>query len=78
MNGLNGGRLSIASCSLGGATLAMNIASEYAFNRKAFGKKIFDLKKHDLSKIYSKLVGSRILVRQACIEYDKDKESRAL
>jgi len=42
LDGLNGGRISIASCSLGGATLAMNIASEYAQNRHAFKQPIWE------------------------------------
>ncbi|MFX6303978.1 acyl-CoA dehydrogenase family protein, partial [Acinetobacter baumannii] len=38
MMGLDGGRLNIAACSLGGAGLALDTALEYARNRKQFGR----------------------------------------
>jgi len=78
MAGLNGGRISIGSCSLGGATVAMAIAAEYSVGRKAFNKQIFEFKKDDLSDMYSKLISSRILLRQACLEYETDEELQPL
>lgn len=42
MKGLNGGRINIASCSLGGAALALNEAIEYSKTRKQFGKALQD------------------------------------
>jgi alkylation response protein AidB-like acyl-CoA dehydrogenase len=38
MNGLNGGRLNVAACSLGGAQAAFDKAMEYMAGRKAFGQ----------------------------------------
>ena len=38
MMGLDGGRLNIAACSLGGARLALETAQEYVASRKQFGK----------------------------------------
>ena len=42
MNGLNGGRLNIAACSLGGAQAAFDKAGAYVRERKAFGAALLD------------------------------------
>jgi alkylation response protein AidB-like acyl-CoA dehydrogenase len=42
MNGLNGGRLNMAACSLGGAQWALDAATSYLNERRAFGKKLID------------------------------------
>ncbi len=42
MKGLDGGRINIAACSLGGAKAAMTAAASYATERKQFGKPIAD------------------------------------
>jgi alkylation response protein AidB-like acyl-CoA dehydrogenase len=42
MNGLNGGRLNIAACSLGGAQAAFDKAGAYVRERKAFGAPLLD------------------------------------
>ena len=42
MAGLDGGRLNIAACSLGGAQAALDIALAYVQERRAFGKAIAD------------------------------------
>ena len=42
MKGLDGGRINIAACSLGGAKAAMTAAATYATERKQFGKPIAD------------------------------------
>jgi alkylation response protein AidB-like acyl-CoA dehydrogenase len=42
MNGLNGGRLNIAACSLGGAQAAFDQAGAYVRERAAFGKALLD------------------------------------
>ena len=38
LSGLDGGRLNIASCSLGGAAKSLEIATDYTKTRKQFGK----------------------------------------
>ena len=40
MKGLDGGRVNIAACSIGGATFALENAIKYTSERKQFGKKI--------------------------------------
>ena len=42
MNGLNGGRLNIAACSLGGAQAAHDKAAAYVRDREAFGGALID------------------------------------
>jgi alkylation response protein AidB-like acyl-CoA dehydrogenase len=42
MSGLDGGRLNIAACSLGGAQSALEKSLAYMGDRKAFGKKLQD------------------------------------
>ncbi|ELP44130.1 FadE9 [Mycobacterium avium subsp. paratuberculosis S5] len=42
MNGLNGGRLNIAACSLGGAQAAFDKAGAYVRDRQAFGSPLLD------------------------------------
>ena len=42
MNGLNGGRINIAACSLGGAQAAYDKAASYLADREAFGGKLLD------------------------------------
>lgn len=42
MNGLNGGRLNIAACSLGGAQAAYDKAARYLVDRYAFGSALID------------------------------------
>ncbi|CAN5446715.1 acyl-CoA dehydrogenase family protein [soil metagenome] len=42
MNGLNGGRLNIAACSLGGAQAAYDKAAAYVRDREAFGGSLID------------------------------------
>ncbi|WP_206489650.1 isobutyryl-CoA dehydrogenase [Rhodococcus sp. KRD162] len=42
MNGLNGGRINIAACSIGGAQSALDTAVAYLAERKAFGARLLD------------------------------------
>ena len=42
MNGLNGGRINIAACSLGGAQAAYDKAASYLADRQAFGGALLD------------------------------------
>lgn len=68
MKGLNGGRINIASCSLGGASLALNESVNYSKQRKQFGKPISDFQniQFKLADMATDLVTSRLIVRKAC------------
>ncbi len=64
MMGLDGGRLNIAACSLGGARLALETAIEYVASRKQFGKPIADFQntQFKLADMATQLEAARLLV----------------
>jgi len=64
MMGLDGGRLNIAACSLGGARLALEAAQEYVTGRKQFGKPIADFQntQFKLADMATQLEAARLLV----------------
>ncbi|WP_332654428.1 isobutyryl-CoA dehydrogenase [Brevundimonas sp.] len=64
MMGLDGGRLNIAACSLGGARLALEAALDYVSSRKQFGKLIADFQntQFKLADMATQLEAARLLV----------------
>ena len=64
MAGLDGGRLNIAACSLGGARLALETAQEYVKSRKQFGKAIGDFQntQFKLADMATQLEACRLMV----------------
>ncbi|WP_374274099.1 acyl-CoA dehydrogenase family protein [Brevundimonas sp.] len=64
MAGLDGGRLNIAACSLGGARLALETAQEYVASRKQFGKAIgeFQNTQFKLADMATQLEAARLMV----------------
>ena len=81
MKALNGGRVNIASCSLGGAQFALDKAIEYTNDRKQFGKRISDFQntQFKLAEFATKLLSSKLMVRAAAQALDSnDKDQIAL
>ena len=78
MAGLDGGRLSIAACSLGGAQAAFDIALDHARARKAFGKPVaaFQATQFALADMATELEAARMLLWRAASALD-DKEPGA-
>ncbi|ULU08814.1 hypothetical protein L5515_015886 [Caenorhabditis briggsae] len=74
MAGLNGGRVNIASCSLGAAQRSMDLAIEHLKCRKQFGKTLSDFQYNQfkLAELATKLVTSRLIVRAAAEQLDND------
>src|SRR6202034_4304301 len=74
MAGLDGGRLNIAACSLGGAQEAMKKALAYTKERKAFGKRLdeFQALQFRLADMATSLEASRALLWQAAAAYDRN------
>ena len=72
MSGLNGGRLNIASCSLGGAMLALETAKSYMETRSQFGRhlKEFQALQFKLADMATELELSRLMVRRAASALD--------
>ena len=69
MNGLNGGRINIAACSLGGAQAAYDKAAAYVRDREAFGGALIDEPtiRFTLADMATALETSRIMLwRAAC------------
>ncbi|HEV7228335.1 isobutyryl-CoA dehydrogenase [Brevundimonas sp.] len=64
MMGLDGGRLNIAACSLGGARLALETAQDYVATRKQFGKALNEFQniQFKLADMATQLEACRLLV----------------
>ena len=78
MSGLDGGRLSIAACSLGGAQAALDKALDYTHERKAFGKTVdsFQATQFALADMATEMEAARLLLWRAAVALDA-KEPRA-
>ncbi|WOR15439.1 isobutyryl-CoA dehydrogenase [Hyphomonas sp. FCG-A18] len=72
MAGLDGGRLNIAACSLGGAQRALDKAIEYAKERKQFGKAIADFQatQFKLADMETELQAARVMLYEAAAKLD--------
>jgi alkylation response protein AidB-like acyl-CoA dehydrogenase len=81
MAGLDGGRLNIAACSLGGAQSALEKSLAYMKERKAFGKRLdeFQALQFRLADMATALEASRALLWRAAAAFDaKDPNATAL
>jgi alkylation response protein AidB-like acyl-CoA dehydrogenase len=74
MNGLNGGRINIAACSLGGAQAAYDKATGYLADRQAFGGSLLDEPtiRFTLADMATALQTSRILLWRAATALDEN------
>tara|TARA_R110002095_G_scaffold207010_2_gene191537 strand:+ start:3202 stop:4359 length:1158 start_codon:yes stop_codon:yes gene_type:complete len=72
MKGLDGGRINIASCSIGTAQQALNSAVAYMLERKQFGKQLaqFQGLQFKLADMATELVAARQMVRLAAFKLD--------
>ncbi|MEM6414249.1 MAG: isobutyryl-CoA dehydrogenase [Pseudomonadota bacterium] len=72
MKGLDGGRLNIAACSLGGAEAALKTTLTYADERKAFGKRLSDLQaiQFKLADMATELEAARTFLYKAATKLD--------
>jgi len=72
MMGLDGGRLNIASCSLGGAALALDTAKAYLETRNQFGRPLKDFQalQFKLADMATELEAARLMVRSAAAALD--------
>ncbi|MET8775440.1 acyl-CoA dehydrogenase family protein [Nocardia sp. NPDC050713] len=74
MNGLNGGRLNIAACSVGGAQAALDKAVPYLADRQAFGKPLNKNQalQFELADMRTELEAARTLLWRAAAALDAD------
>jgi alkylation response protein AidB-like acyl-CoA dehydrogenase len=72
MAGLDGGRINIAACALGGAQLALDKAVAYAKDRKQFGKAIADFQsvQFKLADMETELQAARVMLYEAAGRLD--------
>lgn len=72
MKGLDGGRINIATCSIGTAQAALNRARDYMHERKQFGKELanFQALQFKLADMATELVAARQMVRMAAAKLD--------
>jgi alkylation response protein AidB-like acyl-CoA dehydrogenase len=72
MMGLDGGRINIAACSLGGAQACLDAALAYARERSAFGRKLSDFQalQFKLADMKTELEAARLMVWRAAAALD--------
>ncbi|MCS3448803.1 MULTISPECIES: isobutyryl-CoA dehydrogenase [Bradyrhizobium] len=81
MAGLDGGRLNIAACSLGGAQAALDKALAYMKDRKAFGKRLdeFQALQFKIADMATELEAARTFLWRAAAALDrKDSDASML
>ncbi|CAL8346813.1 unnamed protein product [Arctogadus glacialis] len=79
MRGLNGGRINIASCSLGAAHASVQLARDHLLVRKQFGETLSNNQflQFKLAEMATQLVASRLLVREAASALQDDRADAA-
>lgn len=78
MMGLDGGRLNIAACSLGGARLALETAQTYVATRKQFGKALneFQNTQFKLADMATQLDAARLMVLRGAWAIDTGRPEK--
>jgi len=73
MMGLDGGRLNIGACSLGGARASFEAARNYMLERRQFGQRLADFQalQFKLADMASELEAARLLLWRAAASLDK-------
>jgi alkylation response protein AidB-like acyl-CoA dehydrogenase len=73
MAGLDGGRINIGACSLGGAAFALDRATRYAGERRQFGKRLTDFQalRFKLADMATELAAARLMIWNAAVKLDK-------
>ena len=74
MQGLDGGRINIATCSIGTAQSALEEAQKYMNQREQFGKKIseFQAMQFKIADMVTELIAARTMTRLAASKVDKN------
>lgn len=72
MAGLDGGRINIGACSIGGAKACLQAAREYSSTRQQFGQPIagFQSTQFKLADMATELEAARLMIRQAAARLD--------
>ena len=78
LNGLDGGRINIGTCSVGCAQSALAASTKYMNERKQFGKSLnqFQALQFKVADLFTELIAARQMVRLAAWKYDhKDPQT---
>lgn len=80
LSGLNGGRINIAACSLGGARACLTLARNYLNERQQFGKKLaeFQALQFKLADMATELDAARLMVHRGARAIDNKHPETAL
>lgn len=80
MKGLDGGRINIATCSLGAAQATLSMARDYMLERKQFGHAIADFQalQFKLADMTTELVAARQMVRMAACYVDSNHPEKSI
>ena len=80
MSGLDGGRLNIGACSLGGGQAALEKTIAYMGERQAFGEQLsaFQALRFDVAEMQTKLEAARSLLWRAASAYDAGDPNTSL
>lgn len=80
MKGLDGGRINIASCSLGGARACLNASQTYMKERSQFGKKLaeFEALQFRLADMATHLEAARLMVHRAALFLQEGRSNATL
>jgi alkylation response protein AidB-like acyl-CoA dehydrogenase len=72
MMGLDGGRINIGACSLGGARACLDLAREHVTTRQQFGQHLarFQSVQFKLADMATELEAARLMIRQAAAKLD--------
>jgi alkylation response protein AidB-like acyl-CoA dehydrogenase len=78
MQGLDGGRINIATCSIGTAQQALNTAKQYMAEREQFGKPLaaFQALQFKIADMNTELVAARQMVRLAAFKLDTNDSEK--
>jgi alkylation response protein AidB-like acyl-CoA dehydrogenase len=74
MKGLDGGRINIASCSMGAAQACINLTQSYMLERRQFGQPLagFQALQFKLADMVTELVAARQMIRLAASKIDNN------
>jgi hypothetical protein len=80
MMGLDGGRLNIASCSLGGARACLEASRAYLLERRQFGQRLADFQalQFKLADMATELDAARLMVHRAAGSLDAGSEAATM
>lgn len=79
LNALNGGRINIASCSLGGALACLRLTQNYLKERRQFGKSLSEMQalRFKFADMVSEYETARLMVYKAALALDNNHSDAA-